>query len=142
VPQLDFISNEVVRIAKSVVETRDLNEEQFKRLIDPGHLEMMSLTQLQESIQQVRNEHFQMSSEEVEILFKSVTKVQRTLGVNISITKLTEKVFRALDALLIERMRDSVAKSMKPLHELLQRYDANQDGFLECSEVETMFLEC
>jgi hypothetical protein len=125
VPQLDFISNEVVRIAKSVVETRDLTEEQFKRLIDPGHLEMMSLTQLQESIQQVRNEHFQMSSEEVEILFKSVTKVQRTLGVNISITKLTEKVFRALDALLIERMRDSVAKSMKPLHELLQRYDAN-----------------
>ena len=46
VPQLDFISNEIVRIAKSVVETRDLNEEQFKRLIDPGHLEMMSLTQL------------------------------------------------------------------------------------------------
>lgn len=46
VPQLDFISNEVIRIAKSVVETRDLNEEQFKRLIDPTHLEMMSLTQL------------------------------------------------------------------------------------------------
>ncbi len=58
-----------------------------------------------------------MSNEEVEILFKSVTKVQRTLGVNMSMTKLTEKVFRALDALLIERMRDSVAKSMKPLHE-------------------------
>ena len=83
-----------------------------------------------------------MSAEEVEILFKNVTKVQRTLGVNISITKLTEKVFRALDALLIERMKDSVAKSMKPLHELLQRYDANQDGFLEYSEVETMLLEC
>jgi hypothetical protein len=75
VPQLDFITNEVIRLAKSLVETRDLNEEQFKRLIDPGHLEMMSLTQLQESIQAVKNDHFQMSNEEVEILFKSVTKV-------------------------------------------------------------------
>ena len=83
-----------------------------------------------------------MSNEEVEILFKSVTKVQRTLGVNISVTKLSEKVFRALDALLIERMRDSVAKSSKPLNELLQRFDANHDGFLENSELETMFLEC
>jgi hypothetical protein len=83
-----------------------------------------------------------MSNEEVEIMFKAITKVQRTLGVNISATKLTEKVFRALDALLIERMRDSVAKSMKPLHELLMRFDANKDGFLEYSEVETMFLEC
>ena len=62
-------------MAKSLVEARDLTEEQFKRLVDPAHLEMMSLTQLQESIQQIRNEHFQMSNEEVEVLFKSVTKV-------------------------------------------------------------------
>ena len=47
----------------------------FKRLLDPGHLEMMSLTQLQESLLHVKNEHFSMSNEEVEILFKSVTKV-------------------------------------------------------------------
>ena len=43
-PQLDFMSPEVIRVAKSIVEARDLNEEQFKRLVDPGHLEMMSLT--------------------------------------------------------------------------------------------------
>jgi hypothetical protein len=51
-------------------------------------------------------------------------------------------VFRALDALLIERMRDSTSKSLKPLHDLLSRFDSNHDGFLEYSEIENMFLEC
>lgn len=64
------MTNEVLRLAKSVLEARDLNPEQFKRLLDPTHLEMMSLSQLQDSIQQVKNEHFQMSNEEVEIMFK------------------------------------------------------------------------
>jgi len=51
-----------------------------------------------------------MTNEEVEILFKHVAKCQRTLGVNLSITKLTDRVFTALDALLIAKMRDSIAK--------------------------------
>ena len=34
-PQLDFISSEVIRLAKGVVEARDLDETQFKRLVDP-----------------------------------------------------------------------------------------------------------
>ena len=50
VPQLDFISNEVVRRAKSVIEARDLDEAQFKRLIDPKNIEMMTLVQLQENV--------------------------------------------------------------------------------------------
>jgi hypothetical protein len=56
------------------VEARDLNPDQFKRLIDPTHLEMMSLSQLQDSINQVKNEHFQMGGEEVEMMFKHVAK--------------------------------------------------------------------
>ncbi len=83
-----------------------------------------------------------MSNEEVELLFKHVAKCQRTLGVNLSITKLTQRVFRAVDALLIERMRDSVLKSMKSLPELLKRFDANGDGFLEHHELESLFLDC
>jgi len=142
IPQLDFISNEVTRLAVQIVEVRDLDEPLFKKLVDPNHLEMMTLDQLKESILQIRNEHFKMSSEEVEILFKTVTKCQRTLGVNISITKLTERVFHALDALIIDKMRDAVAKSMKPLNELFARYDANKDGMLEYLELENLLLEC
>jgi hypothetical protein len=142
IPMLDFESTEVIRLAKSLVDARDLTEDQFKRLIDPASVEMMSLTQLQESISQVKNEHFSMSNEEVELLFKHVAKCQRTLGVNLSITKLTQRVFRAVDALLIERMRDSVSKSMKSLPELLKRFDSNNDGFLEHHELESLFLDC
>ena len=83
-----------------------------------------------------------MSGPEVEALFKNLTKSVRTTGVEISITKLTEKVFRALDALLIERMRDSVAKSMKPLSELVAKHDANKDGAVEYLELENLLLEC
>lgn len=57
-------------------------------------------------------------------------------------TKLTQRVYRALDALLIERMRDSVSKSMKSLPELLKRFDTNGDGFLEHHELESLFLDC
>ena len=82
-----------------------------------------------------------MGSEEVEHLFKSVAKCQRTIGVTLSITKLTDKVFKALDALLIERMRDSVAKSVKPLSEVFGKHDSNKDGSLEYKELENMFLD-
>ena len=34
-PKIDFIAPEVLRLAKSVVEGRDLDEAQFKKLIDP-----------------------------------------------------------------------------------------------------------
>jgi hypothetical protein len=57
VPQLDFIIKEVQKFAK-LVESRDLEPSQFKRLIDPDHIESMNLTQLQESIQKVNNEQF------------------------------------------------------------------------------------
>ena len=60
-----------------------------------------------------------MSNEEVEILFKHVAKCQRTIGVNLSITKLTERVFNALDALLIAKMRDSIARQLRPFGELV-----------------------
>ena len=60
-----------------------------------------------------------MSNEEVDILFKHVAKCQRTLGVNLSITKLTERVYTAFDALLIAKMRDSVVKQMKPFGDLV-----------------------
>lgn len=43
VPQLDFILKEVQKIAR-LVEARDLNEEQFRLLMDPGRQESMNLS--------------------------------------------------------------------------------------------------
>ena len=83
-----------------------------------------------------------MSNDEVEQLFKAITKVQRTQGINISITKLAEKVFKAMDAILLDRMREHVLKSAKPLQELMVRHDLNKDGALEYLEVEGLLLEC
>lgn len=82
-----------------------------------------------------------MGGEEVEHLFKVVAKCQRTIGVTLSITKLTDKVYHALDALLVERMRDAVAKAAVSLPDLVARHDANRDGFLEYKEIDNMFLE-
>jgi len=57
IPQLEFMTKEVFKLAK-LVEARDLTEREFKNLIDPRHEESMNLTQMQDSIRQVNNEQF------------------------------------------------------------------------------------
>ena len=83
-----------------------------------------------------------MSDSEVEGIFKYITKTVKTIGVTISINKFTESVFRAVDALLIEKMKDAVVKSLKPFQELFAKYDTNKDHFLEYQEFENLLLEC
>jgi hypothetical protein len=83
-----------------------------------------------------------MSDAEVEFMFKNVTKSLKTIGVNISINKLTDKVFTALDAIIIEKTKEAVLRSQKTLRELLDRHDANKDQSLQYAEFENMLLEC
>ncbi len=90
----------------------------------------------------VNNEQFQITTEEVEYLFKHVTKSVRTIGVVISIDKLTEKVFTAVDALLIEKVKDAISKSLRSFNELFTKHDANKDGNLEYAELENLLLDC
>lgn len=141
IPQLDFIVKEIIKLAK-LAEARDLTEREFKSLIDPRHDESMNLTQLQESFSQVNNDQFLMSPEEVEFLFKHVTKSVRTIGVVMSVDRLTEKVFTALDALIIEKTKDAISKSVRSFQESFVRHDANKDNFLEYTELENLLLEC
>lgn len=51
-----------------------------------------------------------MTESEVENVFKYVTKSIRTTGITISINELTDKVFKAFDALLIEKVKDSICR--------------------------------
>jgi len=83
-----------------------------------------------------------MTSEEVEYLFKYVTKSVRTIGVVMSVNKLTEKVYIAVDALLIEKTRDAISKSLRPFQECFNRHDSNKDNYLEYGELENLLLEC
>lgn len=55
-----------------------------------------------------------MSADEAEFLFKHVTKSLRTIGVAMSVTRLTDKVFTAVDALIIEKTKDSIYKCVRP----------------------------
>lgn len=142
IPQLDFVIPEVSRLARNLVETRDLNEDLFKQLVDPTRIEMMTLEQLKEAFDKVRNDQFHMGSEEVESLFKKVTRSQRTIGVHISISKLTEKVFKALDAHLVNVMRDHVSKAMKSLQEMFSRQDDKKQGSIDYEQLAQLFLEC
>lgn len=84
-----------------------------------------------------------MTADEAEILFKHMTKSVRTVGVTMSMTKLTERVYYAVDALLIEKMRDAfLTKAPMPLSELINRHDSNKDQCLTYAELENMMLEC
>lgn len=46
IPQMEFISTELLKLARQLVESRDLTEQAFQKLIDPQGTEMMSLNQL------------------------------------------------------------------------------------------------
>lgn len=83
-----------------------------------------------------------MSEEEAEALFKHVTKSVRTVGVELSVDKLCMKVFTAVDALLIEKTKDAIHKSLRPFQENFNRQDSNKDGKLEYAEFENLLLDC
>lgn len=83
-----------------------------------------------------------MSNEEIEHLFKYVTKSLRTIGVTMSVNRLTEKVYNAVDALLIEKARDALQKSMRSFHENFQRHSSKKNNFLDYPELENLLLEC
>lgn len=83
-----------------------------------------------------------MSASEVESTFKLVTKAIRTVGVTISINRFSDKVYMAVDALLIDRTKDLILKSRRSLSELFSKHDSNKNGFLEPTEFENMLLEC
>ena len=103
---------------------------------------MMNFDKFKERIHLMRNEHFQMSNDEIEGLFLHVGKCTRTSAVSLKIRQLTEKVFRALDAVLIQQMRESVRTSGRAFEDLVTVNDANKDGYLELKEVEQMLLSC
>ena len=83
-----------------------------------------------------------MSDSEVEFMFKNVTKSLKTIGVTISINKLTDRVFTALDAIIIEKSKEAVLRSAKTLRDLVERHDSNRDQALEYAELENLLLEC
>jgi hypothetical protein len=83
-----------------------------------------------------------MTNDEVEYLFKHVAKSVRTIGVTMSIDRLTEKVFVGVDALLIEKTKDAFIKSMRSLGDIFNRHDSNKDNALDYGELENMLLEC
>jgi hypothetical protein len=112
------------------------------KMVDPDSMEMMNFERFREAVHLMRNEHFQMSNDEIEALFLHVGKCARTSAVSLRIKQLTEKVFRALDAVLIQQMREAVRAAGRSFDEMVAANDANKDGYLEMKEVEQMLLNC
>lgn len=105
------------------------------------HSENISLDNLQKAMAELRSEDFVISQDEAEQIFKFVAKVQKTIGVQMSVTKLVDHVFYALHAVIIERMKDGLRRSGKYTADLLLKHDANRDGFLSYHEMESLLLE-
>ena len=58
-----------------------------------------------------------------------------------SVTKLIDYVYYALQAVIIERMKDGLRRSGKYIVDLLLKHDGNKDGFLTYIELESLLLE-
>ncbi len=78
----------------------------------------MSKQAFQMSLMELKSEHFEMSESEGERLFKYLTKSQNVSGLTVSMGALADKVFRAVDAILVEKVKDALLKSAKSLSAL------------------------
>jgi len=58
-----------------------------------------------------------------------------------SVTKLVDHVYYALQAVIIERMKDGLRRSGKYIADLLLKHDSNKDGFLTYIEMESLLRE-
>lgn len=141
IPQLEFVQPEILKLAK-LVEFRDLDMPDFYKLIDPLRTESMSLQQFQDTMNMTKAQNFEMSPNENEAVFKYITKSLRTTGVTISISTLCNKVYTAVQALLVDKIKDGIFKSMKSLHDLFSKFDSKRTGFLDYVETENLLLEC
>ncbi len=61
-----FQAVETLKLAKHVVDSQDLTEQQFFKQVDPDAMEMMNFDKFKSNINHMRNEHFQMSNDEIE----------------------------------------------------------------------------
>jgi hypothetical protein len=137
IPTIDFMVKPLLKLGH-LTEDRDLSRDQFRSMISSVTTENMNYDEFCKSILALRSSTFEISNEEVDVLFKHIAGVQRTQGASVSLSRVVAEVFLAVHAILIEKMRDKLARDQKFLPDLLIRHDSNKDSFLTHGEVEDL----
>ena len=106
IPQRDFMHKAINKLA-AVVEGRDLNEDQFRQLVEPSnHDQSMDEPTFKKIMDQCAGPDFQFTKEEIVgpgSLFNSLTGAnERTTGIKMKVGDLVKAVFDAVQARLIE----------------------------------------
>ena len=107
-PQVELANPATVKLAK-LVETKDLNEEGFKNLVDNGDRFQMNKDTF---AQVMKGSNFNLSSSESEQIFKLVLdkKAQSGYTAKIKTDHLVKHVFKAVKAIVIDKARNVLTK--------------------------------
>ena len=95
IPTIDFMPKPLLKLGH-LVEDSDLNRNQFRSMISSITTENMSYEEFSKSILALKSANFEISSEEVDVLFKHCAGVQRVQGANISLSRVVAEVFQAV----------------------------------------------
>jgi len=117
IPQVQFAQPHVLKLAKAAAH-RDLNSEQFKKIIDHSTRASLTSHDFAEGLLKLNNESFEFTKAEAEALFKFMTRSTETVGMKIQVQKVADLVLNAQNALTFETIRDAVNKQPVALHEL------------------------
>lgn len=88
---MQFTHPVALKLAKAASH-RDLNTEQFKKLIDPQTRTSLNSHDLADGLAQLNSDTFQTSRDEATQLFKYITKSNDPVGLTVSVQKVAEIV--------------------------------------------------
>jgi hypothetical protein len=141
VPVMEFLQPEFEKLAVLMLQ-KDMLENDLLKVVNPRMSAGLTLESFRQNIKALRGADFELSDVEIDQLFKCVAGRDRlTSRDEIEPEKFITKVYDAVQAQMLFRIKRCLTNSRKFLVDLITAHDANRDGFLTHKEVDSLLFE-
>jgi Ca2+-binding EF-hand superfamily protein len=143
IPTKQFLPLSMLKLA-TFVRTKDWSRDTCIAKLNPENIVGMDINKFKKSLSALTSSSFVLSDLEIEEIFGVVTKQPREKWQTVArleVEQLVEQVMEAIDAIIIEEVRQELRRKQLHLVDLIHKHDANKDGVLTLNEVDNMLDE-
>lgn len=143
IPTKQFLPLSMLKLA-TFVRTKDWSRDACIAKLNPENIVGLDINKFKKSLSTLTSSSFVLSDHEIEEIFAVVTKQPRDKWQTVAkleIEQLVEQVIEAIDAIIIEEVRQELRRKQLHLVDLIHKHDANKDGVLTLNEVENLLDE-
>lgn len=143
IPTKQFLPLSLLKLA-TFVRTRDWSKEACLAKLNPENIVGMDVNKFKKALTTLTSSSFVLSDHEMEEIFGYVTKQPREKWQTVArleVELLVDHVLEAIDAIIIEEVRQELRRKQVHLVDLVHKHDANKDGVLTLSEVDNLLDE-